>query len=221
VRGVAQALADAGLTVELPLLPGHGTDVADMLPTRWEDWSAAADAAYRDLASRCAAVVVVGLSMGGTLSVWLSERHPEIAALVLVNPLIEPPDADAVAFIEAMIEGGDDIAPGIGSDIAMEGVTESAYPGSPLRAALSLFAGAGEVAAGLDRVTAPILLFSSTQDHVVPPASGDRLVAGVSGPVERIMLERSFHVATLDYDKEEIEARTVKFVTDLLPPSGA
>jgi carboxylesterase len=221
MRGLALALAGAGLTVELPLLPGHGTDVADMVPTRWEDWSAAAEAAYVELAARCESVAVVGLSMGGTLSVWLGERHPEIAALVLVNPLIEPPDADTVAFIDTLIEGGDEIAPGIGSDIALEGVAESAYPESPLRAARSLFAAAGEVAAALGSVIAPILLFSSTQDHVVPPASGDRLVADVKGPVERIMLERSFHVATLDYDKDEIEAKTVKFVTAHLPPSGA
>jgi carboxylesterase len=220
MRGLAEALAGAGFTVELPLLPGHGTDVADMVPTRWSDWSAAAEAAYTELAARCDAVAVVGLSMGGTLSVWLGERHPEIAALVLVNPLIEPPDADTVAFLDSLIEGGDEIAPGIGSDIALEGVAESAYPGSPLRAAQSLFAAAAEVAAGLGAVTQPVLLFSSVQDHVVAPVSGDRLVDGVKGPVERVMLERSFHVATLDYDKDEIEARTVKFVTDLLPPAG-
>ena len=221
MRGLALALAGAGLTVELPLLPGHGTAIADMVPTRWEDWSAAADAAYLELAARCESVAVVGLSMGGTLSVWLGERYPEIAALVLVNPLIQPPDADTVAFIDAMIEGGDEVAPGIGSDIALEGAVETAYPELPLRAARSLFAAAGDVAAQLGSVTAPVLLFSSTQDHVVPPVSGDRLVEGVKGPVERVVLERSFHVATLDYDKDEIEARTVKFVTDLLPPAGA
>jgi carboxylesterase len=220
MRGLAVALADAGLTVELPLLPGHGTAVADMVPTSWQDWSAAADDALARLEARCETVVVVGLSMGGTLSVWLAERHPEIAALVLVNPLIEPPDADTITFIEALIEGGDELAPGVGSDIAMEGVAESAYPELPLRAALSLFGAAGEVAAGLSSVMCPVLLFSSIKDHVVAPASGDRLVEGVSGPVERIMLERSFHVATLDYDKEEIEKRTVAFVTDLLPPPG-
>jgi carboxylesterase len=221
MRGLALALAGAGLTVELPLLPGHGTAIADMVPTRWEDWSAAADAAYLELAARCESVVVVGLSMGGTLSVWLGERHPEIAGLVLVNPLIQPPDADTLAFIDAMIDDGDEVAPGIGSDIALEGAVETAYPGLPLRAARSLFAGAGDVAAHLGSVTAPVLLFSSTQDHVVPPVSGDRLVEGVNGPVERVVLERSFHVATLDYDKDEIEARTVKFVSDLLPTAGA
>ena len=220
MRGLALALAGAGLTVELPLLPGHGTDVADMVPTRWEDWSAAADAAYIELATRCESVVVVGLSMGGTLSIWLGERHPEIAALVLVNPLVVPPDADTVAFIDSVIDGGDELAPGVGSDIALEGAVESAYAELPLRAARSLFAAAAGVEAALGSVTCPILLFSSPQDHVVPPVSGDRLVEGVKGPVERIVLERSFHVATLDYDKDEIEARTVQFVTDVLAPIG-
>jgi carboxylesterase len=221
MRGLALALAGAGLTVELPLLPGHGTDVADMVPTRWEDWSAAADAAYVELATRCESVVVVGLSMGGTLSIWLGERHPEIAALVLVNPLVVPPDADTVAFIDSVIDGGDELAPGVGSDIALEGAVESAYAELPLRAARSLFAAAADVEAALGSVTCPILLFSSPQDHVVPPVSGDRLVEGVKGPVERVVLERSFHVATLDYDKDEIEARTVQFVTDVLAPIGA
>jgi carboxylesterase len=221
LRGLAHALADAGLTVELPLLPGHGTAVADMVPTRWEDWSGAAEAAYDELAARCEVVVVVGLSMGGTLSVWLAERHPEIAALVLVNPLIEPPDADTVAFIDSLIEGGEELAPGVGSDIAQEGSVESAYAELPLRAARSLFGAAAGVAAGLGSLKCPILLFSSIQDHVVDPVSSDRLVERAGGPVERIVLERSFHVATLDYDREEIEERTVAFVTDLLPPPGA
>ncbi len=216
MRGLAMALADAGFTVEMPLLPGHGTDISDMIPTRWKDWSEAAEAAYDELAARCDAVVVVGLSMGGMLSVWLAERHPEIAAIAVVNPLIVPPDADTLAFVQSMVDGGEEVAPGIGSDIAMEGAVESAYPGLPLQAVLSLFAAASEVEAGLESVTCPVLVFTSVQDHVVDPASSDVLAARVKGPVERVTLERSYHVATLDYDKDEIESRTVEFVTNVL-----
>jgi carboxylesterase len=218
VRGLAFALADAGFTVEMPLLPGHGTDIADMLDTRWEDWSGAAEEAYTELAARSDAVAVVGLSMGGTLAVWLAQHHPEIAALAVVNPLLAPPDDDSVSFIEAMIEGGDEVAPGIGSDIALEGVVESAYPGLPLRAVRSLFAAAAEVEAELASVTCPVLVFTSVQDHVVDPRSSEVLLAQAKGPVDQVKLERSFHVATLDYDKDEIEARTVEFVSGLLPP---
>ena len=113
-----------------------------------EDWSAAAESAYAELAARSDGVLVVGLSMGGMLSVWLAERHPEIAAIAVVNPLLAPPDADTLGFIQAMIDAGDEVAPGIGSDIAMEGAVEAAYPGLPLRAALSLFAARGRGGGG-------------------------------------------------------------------------
>jgi carboxylesterase len=216
MRGLAVALADAGFTVEMPLLPGHGTEIADMVPTRWEDWSGAAEAAYLDLAARSDSVVVVGLSMGGTLAVWLAEHHPEIAALALVNPMVAAPDTDTVGFLQAMVDNGDVLAPGVGSDIAKEGAVESAYPELPLRAALSLFAGAAEVESALESVICPVLVFTSTQDHVVDPKSSAPLVERAKGPVEQVVLDRSYHVATLDYDKEEIEARTVEFVAGVL-----
>ena len=37
MRPLAEALAAAGYTVDLPLLPGHGTAIEDMIPTRWAD----------------------------------------------------------------------------------------------------------------------------------------------------------------------------------------
>jgi carboxylesterase len=216
MRGLALALADAGFSVEMPLLPGHGTEVADMVPTRWEDWSGAAEDAYVDLAARSDAVVVVGLSMGGMLAVWLAEHHPEIAAIAVVNPIVAPPERDTVAFLKTMVDGGDELAPGVGSDIAMEGSEESAYPELPLRAALSLFSAAEEVEAALESVACPVLVFTSRQDHVVDPKSSTLLVERAKGPVEQVVLDRSYHVATLDYDKDEIEARMVEFLTSVL-----
>jgi carboxylesterase len=75
-----------------------------------------------------------------------------------------------------------------------------------------MFEGIDDVAARLAKISCPVLLLSSRQDHVVPSTSGDLLVASVSGPVERVWLERSYHVATLDNDAPEIEALTVAFV---------
>ncbi len=216
MRPVADALADAGWSVSLPLLPGHGTVMEDMVPTRWDDWSAAAEDAYQHLAARCDAVALVGLSMGGSLACWLAERHPEIRGLALVNPLVQPPPASVVTTVRQLVDSGTEIVPGIGSDIAKEGGVEVTYEGSPLRAVLSLFAGVQEVAAGLGKISCPVLLLSSRQDHVVDPASGDRLVAEVGGPVERVWLERSYHVATLDHDADEVVARTCELVHSVL-----
>ncbi len=211
MRPLAEAMADAGFTVELPLLPGHGTSIEDMVTTRWADWSAAAERAYEELAARCSAVVVAGLSMGGTLTLWLAERHPEIAGIVLVNPLAEPPGDDVRDMLTATLESGTELAPGIGSDIAKEGTVELAYAELPLAAVLSLFEAAEDVAVDLAQVGCPVLLLSSRQDHVVEPGSGDLVAGTVSGPVERVWLERSYHVATLDYDQDEIESRALAF----------
>src|SRR3954451_21704612 len=102
IRPVAEALAADGRTVVAPRLPGHGTAVEDMVDTRWSDWSAAAEGAYADLAARSRITVVAGLSMGGTLACWLAARHPEVAGLVAVNPLVQPPDPEMVAMGESM-----------------------------------------------------------------------------------------------------------------------
>ena len=103
MRPLAEAVAAAGFTVELPLLPGHGTAIEDMMSTGWADYSAAAEAAYQDLAARCDKVVVAGLSMGGTLTVWLAAHHPEIAGIVLVNALVDPPDPSFKEILQGML----------------------------------------------------------------------------------------------------------------------
>jgi carboxylesterase len=216
MRPLAEAFADAGYSVELPLLPGHGTCVEDMLPTRFEDWAGAADTAYQSLAARCNRVTVAGLSMGGTLALWLAEHHVEIAGLVLVNPLVEPPAESFLEMLQASLDQGLDRIPAIGEDIAKPGVSEGSYDATPIAALVSLMNAAGDVAARLGEVVCPVLLLSSRQDHVVPPSQGDLVVDRVAGPVERVFLDRSYHVATLDFDQIEIEQRAVAFASKIL-----
>lgn len=208
VRPLAQAFAAAGYTVELPLLPGHGTTVEDMIATSWADWSAAVEAVYADLATRCDKVVVAGLSMGGTLTLWLASHHPEIAGIVLVNAaaLVDP---DTVTGVRAFVDGGAEVMDAIGGDIADPDATETGYDQTPLRPLLSLFDAIDQL--DLATVTCPTLVLVSDDDHVVDPASSRRIAAGVSGPVETVALRRSYHVATLDYDKELIAERAVEF----------
>jgi carboxylesterase len=220
MRGVAQALADAGLSVELPRLPGHGTAVADMVPTRWEDWSGAAEAAWRDLSARCDRVAVVGLSMGGTLTCWLGETQPAVAGLVLVNPLVRSIPDDQIAALQSMVDSGETLVGGIGSDIALPGAQELSYQETPLEPLLSLLAAAGRVGEDLGRIACSVLLFSSREDHVVAPENGDDVAAALGDRCERVWLDRSYHVATLDHDRAEIEKRTTEFVLRVTGAGG-
>ena len=211
MRELAERLAEAGHTVDLPLLPGHGTTVEDMIPTGWADWSAAAEEHYVALAARCQRVVVAGLSMGGALTAWLGSEHPEIAGLVCINAVVSVPPGMREAVQEVLATGADRFG-GIGSDIADPDVVESAYADTPLAPLLTLFDAADTLGDGLSRITSPMLIITSTNDHVVPPANSDLLAESVSGPVERVRCERSYHVVTQDYDKELVFSSTVDFV---------
>lgn len=211
MRPLAEAFAAAGFTVELPRLPGHGTSPQDMAGYRFDDWTAAVEAAYADLAARCSKVVVAGLSMGGTLALWLAAEHPEIAGAVLVNPLVDVTTEGTRAMLAGLRGTDEPFVPGIGSDIAAEGVEEGAYPLTPVAGLVSLLEGAGALMPRLPGLRPPLLLLSSPQDHVVEPASSDHLAAHAGSPVQRVLLTRSYHVATLDLDRELLEREAVAF----------
>jgi len=141
---------------------------------------------------------------------------------VLVNPMVQAPAVELIEGGQALLDAGVATIDGIGSDIKKEGPVEAAYPGTPLAAGLSLFEAVADIGAHLGDIHCPVLLFSSREDHVVDPVNGDVLETAVRGPVERIVLEDSYHVATLDNDAPRIEARAVEFALAVLGgPGGA
>lgn len=212
MRGMAEAFAAAGFHVEMPRLPGHGTTIDDMLTTSWADWYGEAEAAYARLAGRASTVVVAGLSMGGALTLHVGAAHPEVAGLVCVNPATQPQPPEVIAMLQGMVDDGTTVMPGIGSDIADPDVHESAYDGAPLPQLLSLVNdGLAPLASLLPSMTAPLLLVNSLNDHVVDPAQAEFLASTYGGPVERVVLERSYHVATQDYEKDIVFERSVTF----------
>jgi carboxylesterase len=210
MRGLADAFAAAGFSVEMPLLPGHGTSVEDMVDTAWPDWTTEVEAAYGRLCERCDRVVVAGLSMGGALTVRLATEHPGLAGIVCVNPAVEP-DADMFDLISGMVDSGEEYMDGVGGDVADPEVDEVAYARTPLRSLLSFLSAGDDLAPHLGDIACPTLIITSANDHVVPPSNSDYLAGAVGGPVERIVLERSFHVATIDYDHDVIEREAVAF----------
>jgi carboxylesterase len=149
--------------------------------------------------------------MGGSLTLWLATRHPELPGIICVNPATQAA-TEVRDFIATMVADGEEIMQGIGSDVADPASPESAYPQTPLRPLLSMFDAANDIQADLSKITCPLLLFTSPQDHVVPPGDSDFLAARVSGPVERISCDRSYHVATLDYDKDMIIEKSLDFI---------
>lgn len=216
LRPWAEHLAERGLTVSLPLLPGHGTHWRDMNVTRWPDWYSEVDREFRLLSEACEQVFVAGLSMGGALSLHLAAQHgPAVSGLVLVNPAVRMPNAFMAALLPVVRHAVPSVA-GIVDDIAKQGVTEGGYPRTPLHAAHSLARFFRMVERELPRVDQPLLLFRSKVDHVVPAVSSSLVLGRVaSSDVEERVLERSFHVATLDHDADQIFEGSVAFIERL------
>jgi carboxylesterase len=211
LRPWAEHLAAAGLSVRLPRLPGHGTTWQDLNRTVWQDWYGEVLHAFDELAGRCDAVFVAGLSMGGTLALRLAEeRAGEVAGAVLVNPSVLSlrRDVKLLGVLRFLVPS----VPPVGNDVKQTGVTEVAYDRTPVKGAHSLAKLWRVVRADLPKVTAPVLLFRSADDHVVEPANAEVVLAGVSSPDAReVVLADSYHVATLDNDAERIFADSLTF----------
>jgi carboxylesterase len=215
LRSWAEHLEADGFRVALPRLPGHGTTWQEMNRTRWHDWYATVDRAFAELRGSCNRVFLAGLSMGGGLAIRLAEQHGDaVAGLALVNPSIgsADPRMRALPVLRHLVPS----VAGIGSDIAIPDVLEGGYDRSPLHAAWSMSLMWRDIQANLDRVDQPLLIFKSVTDRVVDPSSLALIRARVrSTDLTVVSLERSYHVATLDYDAELIFTTSSAFFARL------
>ena len=219
MRPWAEHLSAAGLTVAAPRLPGHGTRWQDMNQTRFSDWYGEVERAFDDLRGRCTTVFAMGLSMGGTLVLRLAEeRGDQVAGLVLVNASVASQDKRLALLpvLKHLVPA----FPGIASDIKKPGAVEEAYAKVPLKALASLRGAWKTVHADLGRITCPVLVYRSTEDHVVEPLSAQLLLAGIKSPIEERVLHNSYHVATLDNDAPEIFAGSLDFVRAHAPAAA-
>jgi len=200
---IVAACIDAGFTTLAPTLPGHGGDPSDLLGITWTDWVEAA----RDWE----ADVVVGQSMGADLALQLAAEH-RCAGVVCINPLA--PDPDALEGLQWRIERGQSWV-----EVGPSDVDEIAYERLPIEAVLTMTEGVG--ALDLGSITCPVLLVTSANDDVVDPASGEAIVAGLRGDVQRLRLRNSGHVATLGDERHLLQQATVEFVKELSGSTGS
>lgn len=206
MRPLAESVADTGATLSVPRLPGHGGTWRQLRDTGWDDWSTAALAEFDRLAAEHPGVIVVGLSMGGALSLLVgAQRRPQ--GVIAVNPAlyVDSPLAPLTPVLWPFVPA----VASIGGDIAKPGVQEDANDRTPVRAVASLHLGLARLRQQLWLIESPVTVCVSGRDGVVAPRSLRTLRAGLNEPPQVVALRRSRHVATLDYDADVI-ARQVR-----------
>ncbi len=207
MRPLGSAFAEAGYTVYGVRLEGHGTHYEDMEQSTYENWIASVEEGYTWLKERCEYIFVVGLSMGGTLALYMAEHHPEINGVITINAAVDVSAMEPVRHMEERF-----IDP-IGSDIKKPDVTELAYEKTPTASVGQLLDLMKKVKLDLPRVECPILLFVSKDDHVVPPENSQLIHDQISSTDKTLVqLDNSYHVATLDHDQQKIIEESVTFM---------
>jgi carboxylesterase len=217
LRPLGEMLARAGFAVELPRLPGHGTHWRDMLPTRYDDWRAHVFSTAKALRQRTDRVVLLGLSMGGTLALDVASGGGlDIAGIITINAQILDRQGILVKlgpYLEKFVPAVPASAAGlVRNDIAKPLNLQQAYAWVPAAAGNSLLRALPRVRGQLANVPCPVLVMYSPNDHNVSPQNSRALLRLLRCPeLEELVLERSYHVATLDYDQELILERTSEF----------
>ena len=233
---LAQRTHAAGYHVSLPRLAGHHDRLAALAATRWPDWLASAESALQALHADIAAqstqtprIAVVGLSMGGLLTLDLARRYPVadaepagpgtpqiVAISTLATPLfLHRRSQQAIRRLARM--------PGLralsvpklfGAD-----VRERSRPrpplkplGMPIACLDSLLDLMARVQATLPSVRQPALLMHGLHDHTVPYASLSALAQGLgcdAAQLRAVALPRSYHLLPLDVEREIVFAEVL------------
>lgn len=211
VRYYAQQLAQRGYSVEAPRLTGHGTQWQDVNKARYQDWIKDAERGYQMLATQCDKVFVTGLSMGGTLVLYLAEQHPELAGVMPINAPVFMNDKRI--FLLPVLKHMIASTPAIASDIMEPGVVEPAYDRTPTAGTHEMVKLLSIVRSNLVKVGQPLLVMRSAHDHVVPHECGQFIMDHVSSrQKELVVFERSAHVVTMDYDKDAVVETAQRFI---------
>ncbi|MDQ0769720.1 carboxylesterase [Pseudarthrobacter defluvii] len=206
----AQHLADLGYAVTVPLLPGHGTDWRQLALTGWKDWYRSYEKAFLDLAGRTDACFTAGLSMGGAIALLAAARYP-VAGVSVVNPGLSFYDW-RVRIIGLLKYVQRTTVPLQEDQTNAPATDDGDYSLTPLSAVHELKKLFAAAVRGLPRVDAPVQVFKSRTDGVVPPTSMALLRKGLGANLAEVMdLASSGHVATLDVDAPAIFARSGEF----------
>ncbi|MGW6302274.1 alpha/beta hydrolase [Peribacillus butanolivorans] len=207
VRYLGDNLAAKGYTVYAPRLKGHGTDELDMETSHYQDWVHDVETAYAKLKQTCTYVFAIGQSMGGALVLDLATKVP-CEGILTINAALQVPEYEIYRNqpVPRFIPEGE-------PDVKDDTVTEITYDQVPSKAINQLLDIMVHTSQQLENISCPILLFHSPEDHVVPARCSNQIYDTVlSLDKELIALENSYHVASLDYDKDQIIEQAYRFI---------
>jgi carboxylesterase len=207
LRQLALELHSAGYDVKVPLLPGHGTVVADFLASRSRDWLDFARSELAEMKRNCERVALVGLSMGGALASILASENPDTPALVLLAPYLEMPAIPRLAASTFWIFGDWPMQSNSPNSIRdpAERAKNVGYGVYSRRLLFELWKLARLAHESLSHIVAPTLIMQSRTDPRIGNKAAEHAYAAlVSTDKKLVWMENTGHIITVDYGHEKV-----------------
>jgi len=213
VRPVAEVLAARGIRARGICMAGHGGSVEELARSTRIDWVDRARAELAGLRAEYERVFLVGVSMGGLVSLRLAQTE-QVDGLVLVGvPLaLAPPVPQLLPLVRLFVSSRRKR----GSDI-QDPVARARHPGlpaMPFDSVQELIRLQSETIPELGRIAAPMLVAHGQLDRTARPRDARRIYDEAGSTEKEIfMLARSGHVATVDYDGPALATAAADFLS--------
>ena len=240
MRQVGKGLHRAGFSVYGMQLAGHCAGEAELLRTGWRDWYASVAAAAERFGRDLDTLFVGGLSMGALLALKLAAEQPSrVAGLALYGTTLRYdgwsiPRIARLSFLLPFVT-----ALGIGRRRRFVEAFPYGIRDERIRARIAGAMFAGDSVAGglagnpwpslaqfqqlswrvqreLHQVQAPTFLAHAVDDDVASLRNAHLVQAGVRGPTELLALEKSYHMVTVDAERDLVAARSAEFFHKVL-----
>ncbi len=221
MRYPGERLAAAGARVCGVRLAGHAGAPEELGAATHAQWYESVVEGFERVHRYGDPVVVIGLSMGAVLAARLAaDQREAVAGVVMLSPAFFLP-----LWVRGPLKALGALGPfadriylrSKGSDIhdaAARGVHPSARL-MPLSAVFEMLNLSAAVRPRLYRVIQPALIIHSRRDHTCPMRRNVDFVLGHLGSAQKraVILEESFHVVTVDSERERVASEVIDFVS--------
>ncbi len=213
MRPLGEYLAARDITVAGVRLAGHGTSPSDMKGLTSQDWINSAAVILDELKGKCSRIFLIGLSMGGTICLHLAANYRVDGVVTICAPVYLEARLYLAHPLKYLLSFKKEVDHNIKDPAARK--KHFAYTRVPPGAVLQLFKLMRSARCELGQINIPALLFQSRSDSIVPPGNGPFIYENLTKVQKKnlIWLEKSGHMAVIDYDKDYVMSETYKFIT--------
>ncbi len=221
MRWLGEYLAAQGFSVLGVRLAGHATRMEHMLRSRWTDWVASAEDGYRLLQGLADRIYLVGLSMGGALSLLLSTEFQVNGVVAISTPwnISAAPSPSVLWLISRFwpYAPKSRLPPGSGWVDRQALQDHVSYDRTPVISVAELNKLLAKMRLALPKVSVPVLLIHSEEDRFILPENTDRIYAALSNAPERsrLFVKNSGHVVTRDAARQQVFEAVARFIRRL------